>query len=186
MSRWTDKMEQFCRNKAAGVANKEAAVAAGYLPTNADTQAINLLKRADVKKRIKALSAENAAAPKRNRPQRPGKKADAPADDGGFGLLDEFLSRNAMPADTNGGYTDAKDFLIDLMNKQGVPIAVRADAAKQLLPYQHARISDVGKKQTKKDRAAAATTTQPAEGAGKRPKFGTKAPPLRLVANAGK
>ncbi|MBB1471826.1 terminase small subunit [Luteimonas sp. MC1782] len=57
----------------------------------------------------------------------------------------------AMPKDH---YADPMSFLVDVMNHQQLPIAVRADAAKQLLPYQHARMGEVGKKQTAKDRAA--------------------------------
>lgn len=50
-------------------------------------------------------------------------------------------------------YADSLSFLQDVMNHASLPIAVRADAAKQLLPYQHARMGEQGKKEKAKDRA---------------------------------
>ena len=70
-------------------------------------------------------------------------------------------------------YSDAKQFLIDVMNLAGLPIAVRADAAKELLPYMHARMGETGRKETKKENARAIAR-------GKH-KFATKAPPPRLT-----
>ncbi|MGN6152951.1 MAG: hypothetical protein ACTHOH_13230 [Lysobacteraceae bacterium] len=57
-----------------------------------------------------------------------------------------------MPRDK---YADPKAFLLDVMNLDGLPIAIRADAAKQLLAYMRARIGEVGKKETKKENARA-------------------------------
>ena len=71
-------------------------------------------------------------------------------------------------------YSDDKQFLIDVMNLAGLPIAVRADAAKELLPYMHARMGETGRKETKKENARAIAR-------GKH-KFATKAPPP-MVAN---
>ena len=78
------------------------------------------------------------------------------------------------PTMPRANYSDAKDFLLDVMNLDGLPIAVRADAAKQLLPYQHARIGEVGKKQSKRERAAELSTAT-------KSKFATKSPPSNVV-----
>lgn len=66
-------------------------------------------------------------------------------------------------------YADAMEFLMDVMNLESFPIGVRVDAAKQLLPYQHHRLGERGKKETRKENATAV-----ARG---RHKFATKAPP---------
>lgn len=83
--------------------------------------------------------------------------------------------KSGMPTMPRAKYADAMTFLRDVMNHAQLPIAMRADAAKQLLPYQHARIGEQGKKQSAKDRAAKL--------AGKRGPFAPKkAPPkLRVV-----
>lgn len=47
--------EQFAQNVAQGMPAKDAAVCAGYAPTNAEWQASTLLKRPDVKARIQEL-----------------------------------------------------------------------------------------------------------------------------------
>ena len=72
-------------------------------------------------------------------------------------------------------YADPIAFLTDVMNHAQLPIAVRADAAKQLLPYKHARLGELGKKEKAKENA-----TKIARG---RSKFATKAPPVLRVVN---
>ncbi|MGO2458776.1 MAG: terminase small subunit [Ewingella sp.] len=52
--------EQFAQNIARGMTQKEAAICAGYSPTRADTQAPILLKRPDVRRRIRELRQEAA------------------------------------------------------------------------------------------------------------------------------
>lgn len=50
-------------------------------------------------------------------------------------------------------YDDPKDMLLDVMNMGALPIAVRADAAKQLMPYMHARVGEMGKKDSALEKA---------------------------------
>ncbi|CVE75931.1 terminase small subunit [Serratia marcescens] len=52
--------EQFAQNIAQGMPQKEAAVCAGYAPTNAESQASVLLRRPDIKARVKELRNEAA------------------------------------------------------------------------------------------------------------------------------
>ena len=79
--------------------------------------------------------------------------------------------KHAMP---RKHYADALQFMVDTMNSPQMPVAMRFEAAKALLPYQHACLGEKGKKETAKDRAR--------EIVGK-PKFAPKgAPPqLRIV-----
>jgi phage terminase small subunit len=78
---------------------------------------------------------------------------------------------HAMPCKR---YTDSMQYMEDTMNHPQLPFAVRFEAAKALLPYQHARLGEKGKKETAKDRAQAVT---------RKAKFAPKgAPPqLRVV-----
>nr|WP_235845312.1 terminase small subunit [Morganella psychrotolerans] len=52
--------ETFAQNIAQGMPQKEAAICAGYSPSRADTQAPILLKRPDVRQRIRELRQEAA------------------------------------------------------------------------------------------------------------------------------
>lgn len=140
----TEKQRQFVVNKLAGCNNRDAAIAAGYAVGSASVAADKLM----------AMPAIRAAL-----------KTSGKATPGGVD------NKPTMP---RANYSDAKDFLLDVMNLDGLPIAVRADAAKQLLPYQHARIGEVGKKQSKRERAAELSTAT-------KSKFATKSPPSNVV-----
>lgn len=146
----TEKQRQFVVNKLAGCTNRDAAVAAGYAVGSASVAADKLMAKPEIRAAIKA--AEKATPITGNAP------ANAPK----------------MPREK---YSEPKSFLLDVMNLTALPIAVRADAAKQLLPYMHARMGETGKKETAKDKAR--------EIARGRHKFATKAPPpvLRVVTN---
>lgn len=76
-----------------------------------------------------------------------------------------------VPITENLAHKDSKTFLLALMNDLEADIKLRADAAKALLPFQHAKI-EAGVKDAKAEAARKA-------GAGK---FSPAAPP-RLVAN---
>ncbi|MNY10675.1 hypothetical protein D3C86_1436640 [compost metagenome] len=60
-----------------------------------------------------------------------------------------------------------------MMNSPKAGVKARLEAAKALLPFEHAKVGEKGKKATKADGAAAAA----AEGN----KFGARAAPLRAV-----
>jgi len=161
MTRLTDKQQAFVHNKVAGMKSPEAAVAAGYSPVSARIQATQLMARADIKTAI--------AAAKRMHKATNGTPAPREADDD----VDDN-PKNRMPKDK---YTDAKEFLTDAMNHKHLPVAARAEYAKALMPYQHARIGETGKKDKAKDRAKEIV----AEG-GKRGVYTPKGPPrLRVV-----
>ena len=67
-------------------------------------------------------------------------------------------------------HKDSKMFLMALMNDFEADIKIRADAAKALLPFQHAKLENTIKAD-KQDAAKKAATG----------KFGAAAPPLRVV-----
>lgn len=147
MTKFTSKQQAFVENKAAGLPNREAAIAAGYGATSAKVTASQLMQRPDIKAAIKAATKGGVDTTTGNAPTMP-----------------------------RSNYTDSKQFLLDVMNHAKLPIAVRAEAAKQLLPYMHARMGETGKKQTKKNNAAAI--------AGGKHRFATKKPPqLQMVVN---
>lgn len=159
MPKFTDKQQAFIDGKAAGLKNAAAATAAGYASASAAVTASQLMSRDDIKKAVAAgkRKLRSAGAPI-------GKPDKAEEDDGG--------DRNKMPKAT---YSDAKEFLLDAMNHLMLPIAVRGDYAKALLPYQHGRVGETGKKQSQKERAKEIT-----EGGGKagaKPKYAPKSAP---------
>jgi phage terminase small subunit len=84
-------------------------------------------------------------------------------------------TKSAPPALLRGKYKDSMALLIDAMNCDKLPIGARIDCAKALLPYQHARMGETGKKEKAKDRAREIARSG-------RNKFATKQPPqLHLV-----
>jgi len=142
MTELTKKQQAFVTHKVAGCTNKDAAIAAGYAVGSAAQAGDRLAKHPAIRA---ALKAAGKATP---------------------GVDAKPTNAPKMPRDK---YADPKDFLLDVMNLAALPVAVRADAAKQLLPYMHARMGETGKKETKRQNAAAI-----ARG---RHKFATKSPP---------
>ena len=81
-----------------------------------------------------------------------------------------------VPKMPKAHYANAMAFLIDAMNLASLPLAMRVDAAKALLPYQHARMGEQGKKEKANEKARGI-----ARG---RSKFAAKQPPqLTVVRN---
>ena len=75
-----------------------------------------------------------------------------------------------VPIAENLAHKDPKVFLLALMNDLEADVKLRADAAKALMPFMHAKV-EAGVKDAKAEAAKKA-------GAGK---FGAAAPPLRIV-----
>ncbi|MFC7301008.1 terminase small subunit [Cognatiluteimonas weifangensis] len=145
----TQKQRTFAENKAAGMTNRDAAIAAGYAVAAADATGYKLTQHPGVRAEIKAATK-------------------------GTPTVD---TKSSMPAMPRKHYDDAKQFLLDAMNLASLPIAVRGDYAKALLPYQHARMGETGKKEKAKDRAREIARNG-------RHKFATKQPPqLHVVKN---
>ena len=86
------------------------------------------------------------------------------------------------PTMPKASYGDPLDFLTDVMNHEQLPIAMRADAAFKMLPYCHAKIGELGKKATKRERAGEIARGD--AGKGRKHPYATKQPPqLTVVRN---
>lgn len=142
----TKKQRRFIELKAMGVANKEAAIQAGYAPNSAAVSAGKMMMQAEVREAIAQAQANSTA--------------DTP---------------QGMP---RVHYPDAMTFLMDAMNNAALPVALRMDAAKNLLPYQHARLGEKGKKEKRKEEADRLT--------GGRGRFATGKPPRLHSIDGGK
>ena len=157
----TEKMQAFADGKVAGLSHHDAVVQAGYSPRGADQTATKLMRHPDVKAAIKKGKARtiSAACGSKDEDDQQGLSSKAPR----------------MPKKR---YTDSMEFLMDAMNHEQLPIAARADYAKSLLQYQHAKIGETGKKESARDKAR-----DIARGTGgKRGKFETmQGPQLRAI-----
>ncbi|KAF1728301.1 terminase [Pseudoxanthomonas mexicana] len=146
MTAMTKKQQAFVTHKVAGCTNRDAAIAAGYAPGSAAQAGDRLAKHPAVRKAI-------AAATK---------------------VTPGVDTKTGAPTMPRGKYTDPKSFLLDVMNLDGLPIAVRADAAFKLMPYMHARMGETGKKETTKENARKIAR-------GGRSKFATRQAPPKLT-----
>ena len=152
MSKLTKKQQAFATNKAQGCTNRDAAIAAGYAPGSAAQAGDRLAKHPAVRNAIKGAT---KTVP---------------------GVDTKTVNAPAMP---RANYGDPITFLEDVMNHAQLPVAMRADAAKQLLPYKHARMGETGKKQTKKENAQAIARGD--AGRPRKDRFATRAPPSLSV-----
>jgi phage terminase small subunit len=142
MANLTEKQAAFVSGKLAGLPHREAAIHAGYAASSAEQTATKLMRHPSIK----------AALRKGKRVSDAGFKRRQEVDDELDGVGESAqLERNQMPQER---YEDSMEFLKDAMNLRTLPIAARADYAKALLPFQHAKVGDKGKKQTAKERAA--------------------------------
>lgn len=126
MTELTKKQQAFATHKAAGCTNRDAAIAAGYAPGSAAQAGDRLAKHPAIRSAIKVATKTT------------------------LGADTKTTNTPTMP---RAKYGDPITFLEDVMNHQQLPVAMRADAAKQLLPYKHARMGETGKKETKKEKA---------------------------------
>lgn len=78
------------------------------------------------------------------------------------------------PAIVDGEVGDAKGFLERVVRGELLPSAAQLDAAKALLPYQHRKLGEAGKKEQRQEQAGQV-----------RGRFAPAAPP-RLATNDGK
>lgn len=132
---FTPRQLKFIELKAAGYTNAKAMVGAGYSENGANQAGSVMAKRPDMQAAIKKAKSK---LPKQARNAEP--------------MHDSGVSAKSVKMQREK-YTDPEQFLRDLMNNPGVPLLMRKDAAKDLMPYCHARIGEKGKKETAKDDA---------------------------------
>lgn len=115
-----------------GLPPTRAAIHAGYAKTSAQSTSSRLEQRTDIKKAIKEGRRKVGRA-------KDHAKSDLDINDDKPRLKDKYECSLA--------------FMRDAMNNPRLSDSVRFEAAKQLLPYEHGRIGEKGKKETQKDRA---------------------------------
>lgn len=153
----TGKKRAFADAVLAGLSNKDAAIAAGYSPATASSAGSRLVKDPDI--------AQYLAAQKK--PAR--KKA-----------VDKSTTSTATPPPRPPfdfaalvNFSDPMAFLKAVMNEPEVDIKQRVEAAKALLPFEHQKKGEGGKKEQRQDAAKKAGTG----------KYGSAAPPKLAAAN---
>lgn len=156
--------QKFVESTVRGNGPKQAAIDAGLSPKTATSSGSRLRKDPQV---VAALAAIGFDTPGYVPPEQrvTHKQSEKP----------EALENEVEPELENPlpETTDSLEFLEAVVAHPKMPLGRRMEAAKTLLPFQHAKIGEKGKKATKADGAAAAA----AEGN----KFGARAAPLRAV-----
>lgn len=156
----TGKKLAFGKALWAGKSNKEAAVIAGYSEKTASASGSRLAKDEDVKAYLVEMQKRAAA----RQPKKPAARASKPPASGPDVLDDDLLESDSDP----------REFLRKAMLNGALEPRQRIDAAKALLPYEHPKLGEGGKKDQQKANAAKAAS-----------RF-TSAPPPKLVAAGGK
>lgn len=129
----TSKKRAFAESLLAGKSQTESAVSAGYSENTAKQAGYKLARDKDVLDHINRMKNHQ----EKSKPQIE-KKA-------------EEVTKRKMT------YLDPMDFLRDVMNDDSEDKKIRADAAKSMLPYVHAKIGEQGKKETQQNKAKNAT-----------------------------
>lgn len=148
MMSYTKKQQAFIEAKAGGAGHAEAAMMAGYAAASAAVTGTRLMARKDVVDAIKSIQGE-----------------------GGNGGAARPTSDDPEPWGLKDRYSNPLDLMLDVMNNPDAPKSLRYQAAKDAMPYCHAR-KEGGKKEDQNERAKAA-------GKGR---FGTQGRPSHLKA----
>ena len=155
-----EAQQKFVEATLRGAGPKAAAIAAGLSENTAASAGSRMRKHPKIVAALAAIGFDTpglpvaAPAPKK-----------APASD--------VSEQEEEPIDDLPNTEDSLEFLEAVVANARIPLGRRIEAAKTLLPFQHAKIGEKGKKATKADGAVAAA----AEGN----KFGARAAPLRAV-----
>lgn len=149
--------EKFVAAIVRGLNQTEAAIAAGLSEKSAQAAGARLRKKKSVVDALAAIGFSTPGAPITI----PAPKAQDPAPEE---VVDIGLPQTE----------DSLQFLEAVVANPNIPLGRRLEAAKTLLPFQHAKIGEKGKKATKAEGAANAA----AEGN----KFGARAAPAALKA----
>lgn len=79
-------------------------------------------------------------------------------------------------------YGSSLELMQHTYNNPRMPPALRFEAAKQALPYEHGKVGEVGKKQQRQDKAESVAGKR---GPGRPPKFAPRKPPALRVVGGG-
>lgn len=153
----TAKKKLFADAILAGKSQTDAAIEAGYSAKTATAAASRLVnKDPDVIAYLAAHKKRGKRGAQEREPVDPELKRVAAAV--GFDVSVAFTTKDAL------------EFLIAAFNDPSTEPKLRIDAAKAVVPYQHAKKEAAGKKDAKTEAAKKAAS-----------KFGALAPPLKLV-----
>lgn len=160
--------QKFVESTLRGNGPKQAAIDAGLSEKTAASAGSRLRKDPKV---VAALAAIGFATPgvstEAHKPIHPRKPAPAAPED---------QEPEDDPLADLPETTDSKEFYEAILSNPKVQLSKRMEAARQLLPYQHAKIGEKGKKETKADGAKAAAAGGNA--------YATRKPPsLKAVPN---
>lgn len=134
--------QKFVESTLRGNGPKQAAIDAGLSEKTAASAGSRLRKDPKV---VAALAAIGFATPGVTDASPRAAKPDRP---------DEEMSDEDDPLADLPQTTDSKAFLEAVQANPNVQLSKRMEAARQLLPYQHARVGEKGKKESKQDAAA--------------------------------
>lgn len=126
----TDKKRRFADALMSGASQAEAAVTAGYSEKTAKQQGYKLARDPDVLRYIERMEALED------------EKQQASAE-----------GRQVNLPDLAQRFDDPADFLRSVMNNEREEMRLRMDAAKTLMPYTHAKLGEVGKKEQRREAA---------------------------------
>ena len=132
--------QKFVESTLRGNGPKQAAIDAGLSEKTAASAGSRLRKDPKV---VAALAAIGFATPG---------VTDAPPPK--VSRRDEEMPDEDAPLADLPQTTDSKAFLEAVQSNPNVQLSKRMEAARQLLPYQHARVGEKGKKESKQDAAA--------------------------------
>ncbi|AXF51952.1 MAG: terminase small subunit [Caudoviricetes sp.] len=158
-----EAQRKFVEATVRGATPKEAAIAAGLSEKTARNAGARMRKHPNVVAALEAIGFSTPGAPltfKTPAPQNSQAPEPEPEDD---------------PLDDLPETTDSNTFLEAVLSNPKVPLGRRMEAAKLLQPYQHAKIGEKGKKETKADGAKQASSSGNA--------YATGRPPLKAVPN---
>lgn len=159
-----EAQRKFVEATVRGATPKEAAIAAGLSENTARNAGARMRKHPKVVAALEAIGFATPGAPPVVKTAAP--VAAVPADQ----------EPEDDPLDDLPQTGDSLEFLEAVQANPRVPLSKRMEAAKNLLPYQHAKIGEKGKKETKADGAKAAAAGVNA--------YATRKPPsLKAVPN---
>lgn len=151
----TDSQRKFVEATLRGASVKEAAIAAGLSEATARSAGARMRKHAKVVAALEAVGFATPGAPSAIRaPAPPPPEAEQEPE------LDDLPQT-----------TDSLEFLEAVQANPRIPLGRRMEAAKTLLPFQHAKIGEKGKKETKADGAKQAAAGTDAYATRKPPKL---------------
>lgn len=153
--------QKFVESTLRGNGPKQAAIDAGLSEKTAASAGSRLRKDPKIVAALAAIGfATPGVYPEAHKPIHPRKPAPAAPED---------QEPEDDPLDDLPQTTDSKAFLEAVQANPKVQLSKRMEAARQLLPYQHAKIGEKGKKETKADGAKQASTNGNAYASGRPP-----------------